>query len=130
MILKNSNLSIKQMEFIEKAKYELIMAIKNEECAEVITVLRQYYTDMVKIVCGNTDIIHNTCSKYVLFFQNNSESFIFSNETKLLEFYEKYKIKDQEVGILEIHNIDPENNFRPNTQIHIDTWMKNKNNLN
>ena len=114
------------MEYIEKAKYELIMAIKNEECAEVITFLKQYYNDMVKIVSGNADILHNTCSKYVLFFNNDrSESFIFSNEAKLLEFYEKYKNEDRDVSILEMHNIDPENNFRPNTQIHIDMWKKN-----
>ena len=38
------------MEYIEKAKYELIMALKNEEPKDIVVVSRDYYKDMVNIV--------------------------------------------------------------------------------
>ncbi len=120
------------MEYIEKAKYELIMALKNEESKDIIEVSRQYYKDMVNIVSANKDNFKNNI-KYILTFNTGSiegtddrNNFIFTNEAKMIEFYEKYKQKGKYITVLEVHDIDPENNFRPNTEIHIDTWLHNK----
>lgn len=122
------------MEYIEKAKYELIMALKNEESKDIVDVSREYYKDMVNIVSANKDNFKNNI-KYILSFNAGTvedtyerDSFVFTNEAKMLEFYEKYKEKNKVkcITVLEVHDIDPENNFRPNTEIHIDTWLHNK----
>jgi hypothetical protein len=117
------------MEYIEKAKYELIMALKNNESKDIIDFLKQYYTDMVNIVSKNKDDLHKTNTKYILNFSDVSntdrkESFVFSNKEKLQEFYVKYNMEATCITVLELHDIDPENNFRPNTEIDIDKWLK------
>lgn len=126
------------MEYIEKAKYELIMAIKNEESLEIINILKQYYSDMVKIVSVtyhqnliNKDDIKKI--KYILNLHNyeNSEktnSFIFSDSVKLMEFYDKNNDKSNNVTVLELYDIDPENNYRPNIEEKYDVWKSKKHN--
>lgn len=124
------------MEYIEKAKYELIMALKNEEPKDIVDVSREYYKDMVNIISANKDNFKDSFKnniKYILSFNTGTiegtderNNFIFTNETKMLEFYEKYKEKGKYITVLEVYDIDPENNFRPNTEIHIDNWLHNK----
>ncbi len=112
------------------------MALKNEENKDIIDVLRQYYKDMVDIATSSKDSLYKNNVKYVLSFEtvegtvssNEKYSFVFTNENKLIEFYEKYKHKGEYISVLEMHDIDPENNFRPNFETHIDTWLHNKNN--
>ena len=121
------------MEYIEKAKYELIMALTNNESKDIIDISREYYKDMVNIVSANKDNFKENFKnniKYILTFNTEDnyerDSFVFTNETKMLEFYEKYKEKGKYISVLEIHDTDPENNFRPNMEIHIDNWLRNK----
>ena len=121
------------MEYIEKAKYELIMALKNSENSEIVDVLRQYYQDMVNIVTSNKDNLCKNNIKYILTFNTGSiegtderESYVFTNEEKMTDFYKKFKHYGKYVTVLEIHDINPENTFRPNIEKHIDTLL-NKN---
>ena len=118
------------MEYIEKAKYELIMALKNNESKDIIDVSREYYKDMVNIISANKDNLCKNNIKYILTFNTEDtcerDSFVFTNETKMLEFYEKYKEKGKYISVLEIHDTDPENIFRPNMEINIDNWLRNK----
>lgn len=120
------------MEYIEKAKYELIMSLKNNEPQNIIDFLKQYYTDMIKIVSQTNNKILKKKVNYVLNFYdsfeelNKKESFIFTDKTKLIEFYEKYKETGKNITISEFHDINPENNFRPNIEININNWLNNK----
>lgn len=118
------------MEYIEKAKYELIMGLKNNESKEIIEVLNRYYKDMINIMLKiPIEEIKPNC-KYLLKCKNvieekdKIEIFSFTNEEKILEFYNKYKDKYKNFYIIEIHGIDPENNFRPNMEIEIENWLK------
>jgi len=119
------------MEYIEKAKYELIMALKNNEPQNIIDFLNKYYTDMVNIISGNNNLLNKKINYVLNFYSstediNRKESFIFTDKTKLIEFYEKYKETGKNITILEFHDINPENNFRPNIEINIDNWLNNK----
>ena len=121
------------MEYIEKAKYELIMAIKNNETKEVIDFLRQYYDDMVKICSltyGEHKMVNNQNVKYILNISEldeiNSFCFMFSDENSLIDFCEKYKKNDMKITVTEVHNINPENNYRPNFEEKYDVWLQNK----
>jgi hypothetical protein len=111
-----------KMDYIEKAKYELIMGIKNEESKEVIDVLSKYYNDVVEIVKDSSSVFKynkikgntvNNIPKFMLTLHsaidtspNESEKFFFSDEQKVIQFYEKYNLKSRQITILEIENID------------------------
>jgi len=118
------------MEYIEKGKYELLMALRNNESVEVINFLKKYYDDMIKIVTltYKNDLIHKDDVKnvkYILIFCEESgekNSFFFSKQQNILEFYEKYK--DKKFTITEIHDIDPENIYRPNVEEDINIWLQ------
>jgi len=107
------------MDYLEKAKYELILGIKNEESTDVISVLNQYYNDMVKLLLHNTnDMKHHTDkhAKYVLYIHNDDKSinsFFFTSKKRMDEFYEMNKDKDKIISFSSIENIDPEDVFRP-----------------
>ena len=83
------------MEYIEKAKYELIMALKNNESKDIIDFLKQYYTDMVNIVSKNKDDLCKANTKYILNFSDVSntdrkESFVFSKISSLRFTFNPY----------------------------------------
>ena len=124
------------MEYIEKAKYELLMALRNNENECVTDFLKKYYDDMIKIVTltYKNDLIHKDDikeAKYILnFYYDGSEqkySFMFANQEKLVEFYEKYKNKEiQKISVIEVHDLNPENIFRPNIEEEINEWIQRK----
>lgn len=121
------------MEYIEKAKYELIMAIKNEENSTVIDFLQQYYNDMVNLANilyknNNSNILNQSTRFLLKIYENESlpSCFIFSDEKLLLEFHDKYNKHDNRITVLELHNLDPENNYRPNFEESFEIWVQNK----
>lgn len=117
------------MDYIEKAKYELILALKNNESQNVINVLQQYYNDMVNIVkdnCNFTKKNNKQQVKYVLschFYDDDEDSkyYFFTSETKLIEFYKSNNKPDYST-IIEVSNIDPTNIIEFSSEIE----MKNK----
>jgi hypothetical protein len=119
------------MEYIEKGKYELLMSLRNNESTEVIDFLRKYYDDMIKIVSltYKNELIHKVdvkIVKYILNFyyeDSGKNSFGFSNQQKLIEFYEKNKNKIK-ITVIEIHDLDPEDIFRPNIEEDINEWLQ------
>jgi hypothetical protein len=103
------------MEYIEKAKYELIMALQNDESQVIIDVLKQYYTDIVNIVnnssCIYKDYEYITNPKYILMIhcENSVDNkiYYFSCKDKLLNFYNSYVTKDQVINIIKLDKINP-----------------------
>jgi len=102
------------MDYLEKAKYELILGIKNEESSDVINVLNQYYNDMVKLLLNSNNVIKQPLPRYVLHVHSNDKrinNFFFTSEKKMNEFFENIKDTDSTISFSLIGNIDPEDKF-------------------
>ena len=118
------------MEYLEKAKYELILGLQNEEKNEVIKVLQQYYNDMVKILTYNPIKNNEKCyPNYILnIHEDNNElkSFFFTCERKMYDLYDKIKDENENkiITFTKIENIDPENTYIPNKS-RILNYLKN-----
>lgn len=127
------------MDYIEKAKYEIIMALKNKEDIEIIDFLKQYYKDMVDILKNefkNIMITKSSSSKETrnrfllkIYKEDENISFLFSSEKKLLDFFERYQnISDIEtcslITVSQINLLDPENFKQQITEIEITKWRQ------
>ena len=84
------------MEYLEKAKYELILGIKNKEDNNIIDVLKKYYDDVNNIISKN-DSLYNKKHKFVVACKkinddnNDIKLFLFSEEHHMHSFMSKYK---------------------------------------
>jgi len=107
------------MDYLEKAKYELILGIKTEESSEIIEVLKQYYNDMVKLLLNDIYSIKEHTekhAKYVLYVHNdekNISSFFFTSEKNMKYFYDTIKDNNKIISFSSIEHIDPEDIYRP-----------------
>lgn len=125
-------MNTKKMEYLEKTKYELIMALKNEENEQVINFLKEYYNNLIKIITMKNNIFENELSvKYILSIikkeDNEAQKFCFTTKHNVLDFYEK-KIKEiidyERITIIEIHDINPDGIYRPNLEQNFHEWLK------
>lgn len=98
------------MEYIEKAKYELLLALKNNESENIISVLKQYYNDMVNIVCMSSNIdkkyIYENHAKYIL--MKSDKIYFFSCKDKMINFYHIHIKPDDNISIIKLDKMNPE----------------------
>ena len=101
------------MEYLEKAKYELILGLKNKEDANVLNVLQQYYNDVNNIVSKNL-LLKKKELKFVVISNNNSniKLYFFSDETHMNTFIDKFK-DSQSFSCNIIKEIDPIDDTTP-----------------
>lgn len=105
------------MEYLEKAKYELILGLKNKEDANVLNVLQQYYNDVNNIVSKNYLLFNKKELKFVVMTIDNKISsyfklYFFSDENQMNTFMDKYK-DSQIISYNIIKEIDPVDDTNP-----------------
>lgn len=98
------------MEYLEKAKYELIIGLQNKEESKIIDVLQQYYNDVNNIISKNNSLLEKKSHKFMVicteknkitsenidnhsFIINNIKIYFFSDDYKMNLFMETYKEK-------------------------------------
>lgn len=121
------------MNYIEKAKYELILGIKNKEDEQVLEVLKSYYSDIVDIIKNNknTELEDKKEIKFILNVykdekHSSCERFFFTDKNKVIHFYNN-SLPYEDFHIITINiveNIDSELYHKSSKEIPYENWKQ------